>query len=238
LKKRSFKKKNTFIILIWLFFSWSVIYPIDYSVKQLTQREKEEILKKGYSLRLKEVKGSPWPELILKTFINAKPEEACAVFFAYDEHKDFIPDLKISKPLRYHSPTELDLYFVLNIPWPLKDSHYITYNKLEKNGEGGYRIVWKMVKSDSAKDSYGGIEFIPYEGKTLLVYKNLSIPKHKIAKLFKGKMLKKAIKTVFAIVKRVELIKKEKPEKLRNYMERLRGALKGEYIYKEILKNE
>lgn len=235
MRKRELKKTGIFIFL-FLLVVWSSLYSIEKTVIS-TQNEKVEILKKGYLLRLKEVKGSPWPELIIRTFINAKPEEASAVFFAYDEHKDFIPDLRVSRPYKYHSSTELNIYFVLNIPWPLKDSHYVTYNKLEKTEEGGYKIIWKMLKSDSAKDSYGGIEFIPYKGRTLLIYKNLSIPKHRLAKLFKGKMIKKAVKTVFAIVKRVEFIKKEKPEKLLNYIERMRRAFEGEYVYKEILKN-
>ncbi len=219
--------------LIALFFILFFSVEIRAENKNLTKSEIRQIEEEGYSISFIEIKNSVWPEVVIKTFVNATPKESAAVFSAYDEHIYFIPDLEIAKPVLYHSSTELDIYFKLKIPWPLKDSEYTTYNRIEKLEGGGYGVFWKILKSSSTKEGYGKILFLPYGKKTLLIYDNYSNPKQKMAKLFKSKMIKKVIKTVKSIVRRIEYIKYEKGN-IKDYTEKLDRALEGEYVYENV----
>jgi len=176
-------------ILILLFFSLT-IFSESLDDFQLSKKDEAILLNKEFILKKKNVKKSTWPEVYVLTFIKATPKQSIAVFFAYHEHKNFIPKLLISKPVKYISPTDIHIYFEMNIPWPLSNSHFITGNRLKKLRNGGYRVKWYFVKSDSAKDSYGGVYFFSYKNKTLLVYQNFTRPKSVLAGLFKGKMLK------------------------------------------------
>ncbi len=220
-------------VLIALFFLFFFSFNTIAFNEKITKSEIKEIEKKGYSISLIERKNSLWPEVIIKTFVAATPKESAAVFSAYDEHIYFIPDLKVAKPVLYHSPTELDIYFKLNIPWPLKDSEYTTYNRIERLKDGGFGVFWKILKSNSTKEGYGKILFLPYKDITLLIYDNYSNPKQKMAKLFKSKMIKKVKKTVESIVRRIEYIKYRKGN-MNRYTEKLDSALEGKYIYKNV----
>jgi hypothetical protein len=196
----------------------------------------ENALKYGrLYINKKKIKGSPWPEITIITSIEAMPEQSAAIFFAYEEHKEFIPDLLISKPIKYISPTKLHIYFEMNLPWPVKNSKFITNNIISKIKGGGYKIRWEFVKSNTTKESYGGVSFLPYKNKTMLIYKNYTLPKSGLAGIFKGSAFKKVKKTVLSIKRRIEFITKNRKDKLPHYIDNLHRALKGEYIYTKIV---
>ena len=224
-------------ILILLFFSLS-LFSESLDDLQLSKKDEVILLNKGFILKKRDVKKSTWPEVYVLTFIKATPKQSIAVFFAYHEHKNFIPKLLISKPVKYISPTDIHIYFEMNIPWPLSNSHFITGNSLKKLKNGGYRVKWYFVRSDSAKDSYGGVYFLSYKNKTLLVYQNFTHPKSGLAGLFKGKMLKSVKKTVRAIVSHIEDVTSNKKDLLKKHIANLEKALNGEYVYKNLIRGQ
>jgi len=194
-----------------------------------------EMLKKGEPvLRKKKIEGAPWPEITVFSTIKTTPAESMGVFYAYHEHKDFLPDLLLSTPSRYISPSDLHIKFEMKIPWPLKNSRYTTGNKLSKYGNGGYRIDWYHVTSTSSKTTRGLVIFIPYKNKTLFIYRTFVHPKSKLAGMFKKKMTKEVLRSVRAIVGRIESIKKNKQERIPFYIDALERSLRGEFIYKNI----
>ncbi len=195
----------------------------------------QKMLDKGeFVLREKKIKGAPWPEITVLSKINATPLESMGVFYAYHEHKDFIPDLLISTPSRYISPYDLHIDFEMKIPWPLKNSRYTTGNKLGTYGDGGYRIDWYHVVSTSSKTTRGFVLFIPYEKVTMFIYRTFVLPKSKLAGIFKKKMIKEVRKSVIAIIARIESAKKNNRDKIPAYIDALKRSLRGEYIYKDI----
>lgn len=222
-------------IFILLFFSLS-IFSESLDDFQLSEKDEVIILNKEFILKKRNVKKSPWPEITVLTLIKATPKQSIAIFFVYHEHKNFIPKLLISKPVKYISPTDIHIYFEMNIPWPLSNSHFITGNRLKKLKESGYRVEWYFVKSDSVKHSYGGVYFLAYKNKTLLVYQNFTHPKSVLAGLFKGKMLKSVKRTVRAIVSHIEDITENKKDLLKEYILNLEKALNGEYVYKDLIR--
>lgn len=184
--------------------------------------------------RKKVIKGTPWPEITVFGMINATALESTAVFYAYHEHKEFLPDLLSSIPVRYISPTDLHIKFEMKVPWPLKNSKYITGNRFSIYGDGGYRIKWYYVTSTSSKDTNGAVTFLPYEQKTMFIYRTFIHPKSKLAGLFKKRMLNEVLKSVRAIISRIESVRNNNKEKMPVYISAVKSSLNGEYVYKDI----
>jgi len=222
-------------ILLFLFF---IITPtlIPASAETFNLRmEDHELLNKGeLILRKNKIEGNPWPEITIISKISATPTESMAVFYAYHEHKDFLPDLLTSTPSKYISPYDLHINFEMKIPWPMKNSRYTTGNKLSHFGDGGYRIKWYHVASTSSKTTRGFVIFTPYEKGTLFIYRTFVKPKSKLAGIFKKRMVKEVRKSVMAIISRIESVKSKNKNKISEYIDALKRSLKGEYIYKNI----
>ncbi len=187
--------------------------------QSLSEMERKKMDARLLIVKTKKIPKKPWPEVMVYATIKATARESAAIFTAYQEHKDYIPDLLKSDPVKYVSKRDVHVAFILDVPWPLANSHFITGNRLSRTPEGGYRIEWYFVKSDSSRNNYGEITFIPGEdGKqTDVFYRNFSHPKSSLAKLFKGKMVRKVRKTVVSIRNYIEEKRKNKSE-LSNYI--------------------
>ncbi|MCK5220433.1 MAG: hypothetical protein KAR14_02555 [Candidatus Aminicenantes bacterium] len=194
----------------------------------------QDTLRKGeLVIRTKKIEGTPWPEITVFATINTTALESCAVFYAYHEHKEFLPDLLSSVPVTYISPTDLHIKFEMKVPWPLRNSRYITGNKFSIYRDGGYRINWYHVISSSSKNTRGTVIFLPYEKRTLFIYRTFIHPKSKLAGLFKKRMLNEVLKSVKAIISRIESVNNNK-EKMTGYITAVKKSLNGEYVYKDI----
>ena len=225
--------KKIISILLFAFSAFSLLSVSDENFALSNSDQK--LLDKGeFVLREKKIKGAPWPEVTVISRISATPAESMAVFYAYHEHKDFLPDLLTSTPSRYISPYDLHINFEMKIPWPMKNSRYTTGNKLRYYGEGGYRIDWYHVASTSSKTTRGFVIFIPYKNGTMFIYRTFVQPKSKLAGIFKKKMVKEVRKSVMAILTRIESVKSKNMDKIPAYIDALKRSLKGEYIYKNI----
>ncbi len=225
-------KKIIFILL----FTFSLFSQPAFSNENFTLNNSDhEMLKNGeLVLRKKNIEGAPWPEITVFSLVDATPEESMGIFYAYHEHKDFIPDLLYSIPSKYISPLDLHIRFEMKIPWPLKNSRYITGNKLSLYGERGYRIDWYHVLSTSSKTTRGTVIFTPLNEKTLFIYRTFVHPKSKLAGIFKKKMAKEVRRSVRAIVGRIESVRNKNRERIPAYIDALHRSLRGEYIYKDI----
>ncbi len=185
-------------------------------------------------LRKSEVKGAPWPEVMVFGKIDATPEESTSVFFAYHHHKEFIPNMIVSEPVKYISPVNIHIKFEMKLTWPIPNSKFVTGNKLSKFGKGGYMIEWYFVSSSDTKDTNGDVLFLPYKNGTLFVYRSFVYPKNSAAKFFTSKMIKGVLKSVQTIIDRTEFIKFRYTSRMKKYVSNLESALMGKYIYKKI----
>ncbi len=200
----------------------------------LSGTDQETIMKGELVYRKRVIEGAPWPEITVFGIINAAALESAAVFYAYHEHKEFLPDLLSSVPVKYISPTDLHIKFEMKVPWPLRNSRYITGNRFGIYGNGGYRIEWYNVTSSSSKDTNGTVTFLPYDKRTMFIYRTFIHPKSKLAGLFKKRMLKEVLKSVRAIISRIESKKNNAPGNMSGYISALKSSLNGEYVYKDI----
>jgi len=182
-----------------LFFLFNTI--IFASISDKSEIEMQTLLSGKLIVKKEIIKDTPWPKVTILSIINATPLESISIFTAYNEHKDFIPDLLTSKVIKEITKTDVHISFELNIPWPLSNSKYVTGNKLSREKNNSYQVKWYFVKSDSSKDNYGKVVFSPYKDKTIMEYQNFTQPKSSLAKLFKKKMIKKTKETVIEIKK-------------------------------------
>jgi len=204
-----------------LFFLFNTI--IFASISDKSEIEMQTLLSGKLIVKKEIIKDTPWPKVTILSIINATPLESISIFTAYNEHKDFIPDLLTSKVIKEITKTDVHISFELNIPWPLSNSKYVTGNKLSREKNNSYQVKWYFVKSDSSKDNYGKVVFSPYKDKTIMEYQNFTQPKSSLAKLFKKKMIKKTKETVIEIKNRIETI--SKTSKIKTYIAELEKKL-------------
>jgi len=222
------------LLLILVIFIYIPLYSSFEDRPELSETDQKKIMTGELILRKKAIKGAPWPKIEILGKVKATPIESVSVFYAYHEHKEFLPDLLESTPVRYVSPSDVHIKFEIDIPWPLKNSRYVTGNKIKRLGKNKFEIKWYLVKSNSSKESKGSVTFLPFRGETLLIYRTFIYPKNKIAKLFRKKMVKKTINSVRTIIKRIESVKMYHSKKMQNYISILNKTFEGDYVYKDI----
>ncbi len=218
----NYMTRKLYLIAVFFIVTMNAFSQLPYNLKQSVL---DKIYKGEIIIMKEKIANAPWPNVIVYSLVNATSLESVAVFSAYEEHKDYIPDLLVSKIVKVISKTDVHIAFKLNIPWPLSNSNYIMGNKLSKKKNGAYQVKWYFVKSDSSKDNYGKIVLTPYKDKTIMKYENFTYPKSSLAKLFKTKMIKKVKETVIAIKKKIEDIKGSNNNTIKFYITALKLKL-------------
>lgn len=189
------------------------------------------------TLEKKEIKDEVWPELHIKALINADPLGAAGIFAAYDYQKSYVPGVLKSDVVKEEvegKENVTDVSYVLDMPWPLSDSHYTHGHILTSPEEGSYKVSWYIVKSDSAEMIKGSALFSPHpteKGKTLLTYISLVRPKSFLAGIFKKIMVGDVIKSLTAIKETTEGLIKKDPSFVEKYRDKIRQVLSGKRAY-------
>jgi len=183
------------------------------------------------------IKDQVWPKVIVETFIKAKPIEAAGIFAAYDYQTKYIKGLKTAKihsQIVTTSENDIKVAYVLSMPWPLGDSHYIHGHRLSTPSKGSYQINWYMVESDSLEDIKGHARFSPVEGKpnvTKMHYETLVSPKSMFAGMLKKLMIGDVVKSVVSVRDFTQKLKKSKPDIVDKYADKIRLVLAGKKAY-------
>lgn len=170
------------------------------------------------------IKKFKWPEVLIYDTIDAKAEEAMAIFTDYQLQKTYIPRLIKARIVKEISSREKHVDFEMDLPFPASNSKYITGNIISQYGEN-YMVRWYQVKSNSAKDSFGWARFIPHGDKTVLIYKSFVVPSSIFAGLFKKKVVKEVKKTVNALKSFIIKLKQSSPDKVAELCSELRSDL-------------
>ena len=202
--------------------------------------QSSELIKKlelAPSVKTEVIKDKVWPKVTVEAVINAKPIEAAGLFAAYDYQTEYIDGLKQAK---IHSQNitktsnDIQVAYILSMPWPLGDSHYIHGHKLTSPSKGSYQINWYLVKSDSVDDINGFARFSPVPGhpnKTLVHYETLVSPKSFLAGVFKKLMIGDVLKSVKAVKNITEALLRTQKKTVDKYADKIRLVLSGKKAY-------
>lgn len=218
-----------------LFFLLIALQPL-LAFETLSADNKASFERDGIVLVTENIKGLSWPKITAFLKVQAPPKEAMALFAAYDDQKNYVPNVVISKPVKEHSPLSVDIEYELNLPWPIPNSRYTHGHKISKELEEEiYQINWWMIKSTSAEKVEGLAKFSPLGEFSLLKYESLVVPKSSFAGLLKKTMLKDVEKTLLEIRQYIELNQQIKSQKMLNYVQVLEQTLSGKSHWKNLI---
>jgi hypothetical protein len=174
--------------------------------------------------------GSPWPAVTIVTYVDATPEEAAAVFIDYARHVEFIPSTKLSRVSKVHSPTDVEVDYIVALPI-VSDEEYTVRDRLSRDS-AGYRVDWTLVRASSTKGTVGHARFTPATnpktGKpsTRFEYHNFVTPGSRIAGMgfIRNRALKEMEQTAAAFARRFESERKNAAA-MQAQIATLRGSL-------------
>ena len=167
----------------------------------LSASEKQELAKGTLVKKVIWKEGFIWPEVKIVTILNHSPLDNLNVFLNFETHKTYIPDMLESRVVKKVSANQMEVYFEMEMPWPVKKATHTTNNVITKNEDGSYTLKWNLVKADRLKATDGYMRFYPYEGKTLLEYVTLIVPNSSLAAMFKDRVANDVEKSVKKITK-------------------------------------
>ena len=175
---------------------------------------------------------TPWPMTWVYQFIDARPEEAAAVFADAERQVDYVPDLKRSQVVRTIGPGVIEVAQEMRVP-VVRDEWWEVRDSVSAQDDGSYRIAWTLVRSRTTKSVTGYAHFEPYHNATtrrdgtLLTYHNFVVPGSRMAGLglVERHALKKVRETARATRDYVERVRREQPEVLSRQVEALRAMV-------------
>ncbi len=172
-----------------------------YSMEGITTAEEQELTKSTLVRKVIWKEGYIWPEVRIITVLEHLPQDNLNEFLNFETHKTYIPDMLESKIVKKINANELQVYFEMEMPWPVKKTTHVTNNLITKNTDGSYTLKWNLVKADMLKATDGYMRFYPYKGKTLLEYVSHIVPNSSLAGMFKNRVADDVEKSVKKIVK-------------------------------------
>lgn len=190
------KRKLHLSIILSLLFSLS-----SFGASSLTEAERAQLKKGEFVTKVDWKEGFIWPEVTVYTLLKHSPKQNLDVFLDFETHKNYIPDMLESKVVKRVSQNQLQVYFEMSMPWPVKKTSHTTNNIISKNNDGSYTLKWNLVNGKMLKATDGYMNFSNYEGKTLLTYVSLIVPNSSLASMFKNRVAEDVEKTVKVISK-------------------------------------
>lgn len=193
-------------------------------LSELSPAQKAQVDKGTQVLVTKDFEGRPWPQVTIYQVVNATPEEVAAVFFDYEDNKNFVPNLLKSDISKKITSCTMEIDYGVDVPI-LPDEFYTVRNTIKLTSPEHYRVDWKLIRAVQTKDSVGCFRVEPYNGKTLICYQNLVTPGSSMAGLLRKTALSQMKDAASAIVSRAEKLKASNPAQLKKQVECLQAAL-------------
>jgi hypothetical protein len=183
------------------FFFWLFFFPLlSFAHKEFSPDQKMRLQKGELLTEVNWKEGYIWPEVKIYSLLSHSPEKNLAVFLDFNSHKKYIPDMLESKIIKKDSH-EIQVYFEMEMPWPVKKSTHITSNTISSEKDGSHKLSWSLIKADWLKATDGHMIFSPFEGKTLLTYVSLIVPNSPLASMFKNRVAQDVEKSVREITR-------------------------------------
>lgn len=198
---------------------------------KLTSVDHEKILRGEIVHQEKMHQEKPWPERMLFLKVDASPLEAMAVFAAYNYQKNYVPNVIKSEVTEHLGPLKTIVDYEHKTPWPLPNIKFKQKHQLVKRGKEIF-LYWKQVESSATKENYGSVSFVPYKGKTLMIYNAMVYPNSIFAGLIKETAKEKLFDSLKAIREHTQQLKSSSPAKLDELKKLITDAFQGKLVYK------
>jgi hypothetical protein len=83
---------------------------------QLTEDQRRVFDDGGQVFVRRDIAGLPWPAVDVYQYIDARPEQAAAVFFDYGLHRTYIPGVRQSRVSAIVDPLTVEVDYVVSVP--------------------------------------------------------------------------------------------------------------------------
>jgi len=200
---------------------------------ELTEDQRRVFDGGGQVFVRRDIAGSPWPAVDVYQYIDARPEQAAAVFVDYGLHRTYIPGVRESRVSAIVDPSTVEVDYVVSVPI-VSDERYTVRNHLcTYHGGASYGVDWTLVRASSTKATIGHVRFEQQVdarlGKrgTVMAYTNFVTPGSGMARLgvVKTRATRQMRETASAIVRRVEAEQATDRALLEKQIAALRAAL-------------
>ncbi|MBI2712593.1 MAG: hypothetical protein HYX41_07060 [Bdellovibrio sp.] len=196
---------------------------------KLSQSQKAELNRGKQVGVFTDVAGSAWQQSMIYQMIKSTPEEAAAVFFDFERHPEYFPDLVSAQIARKIDKKTMEVNYQMEIPtimfFPSFTENYTVRDVLSKEADGAYKVSWTMIRADSASRMEGEIVFEQVGSQTLMSYRTLVVPNRTGSGLVAGKVPGKAKAAGSAIVNRIEATRTSGTGLMAEELSALREAL-------------
>ncbi len=202
------------------------------ALAELTAAQRQSIAEGGQVFLTSPGGASPWPRACVYQRIEARPDEAAAVFIDYERHRTYIPDLRKSSITRVVDAATVEVDYTLAVP-VVADEHYTLRDQLSAGADGSYRVVWSLVRATSTKATDGSVRFEPYRDslpereRTLMAHCNLVTPGSRLARLpfVRSRAFAQLRDAARAIVTEIERVRTRDPALLAARLRVLHAAI-------------
>lgn len=163
----------------------------------LTPDQLAELNKGNLVVRSVDVKGGPWPRLIVYTKVAAPVSAVEGVFRDYAGAASYIPNLVSADVLAHPSPDIYDVRYTSKMPLVGQISNTVR-NRYSRDGDA-LVVSWNLLESGTADESTGELRVEPSGNGSIIRYTNYVKPKSSLAVIAKSAALSEVKKTVSAI---------------------------------------
>jgi hypothetical protein len=165
--------------------------------------EQLKILEEGKTVvTSREIPKEPWPELTLFRVVDASPKAVFDLFNDYESAPSYTPGMTKAEVIGQPERSAKDVRYTVKVP-VLGSISYVVRNFYSSAGET-YEVRWELVESPMASASNGALTIEPFDGKTLLRYRNHVTPSVPMAGVLKGQARKEAETTIESIGREAE----------------------------------
>jgi hypothetical protein len=219
-------KKTLLLILLGLPLISGAL-ELDFTPEESALLEKGELV-----VREQREPKEAWPVVTVYKTLASSPEHSMAIFAAYDDQKNYVPNVVESTPIAQPSPRQTTVAYRLEMPWPVGEVRYTHEHRLSSLKEQkGYRLDWNMIESTSTDLVEGYVVFLPHgENKSLMAYSNRVRPKSIFGGMVRGIMVRDLKRSLSAITEEIEKrYLQPDDEKTQQYLVILRDSLNDKF---------
>jgi hypothetical protein len=170
--------------------------------------------------------GEFYPEVWVYQLVDATPEEALAVYYDYERHKDYMPYVTAAAIEEGRGRADSVVDWTVKVP-VLGIKHSLYRHHIEASN-GDYRMHWESIQPPVGfKSEISDMAFEPaLPGATLIVYYTTAVTDWWTPLMYPTPSFVSAYtKTEGALVKQVEMEKREQSALLDSQTQALRNAL-------------
>jgi hypothetical protein len=182
-------------------------------------------------VRTQDMEESKWPAVTVYQLVSVPPEAAAAIFTNFAAQPGYLRECcglvqaVVRDPAVGGDPRVQRVFYELEVP-VFANERYELIETLSRGEGGSYSVTWKKVGGGGrSEDIVGRAYFEPHGNGTLFLYYNYVKMNAFGAGAFSGQSVDRTRTTVDAMVKHMQEVYAAGGRRLRDDIERLRGAL-------------